>query len=58
VLSMCCLADAAQILSVGAGHQHMQVYAIQSGVFIVVSLAVGVVCVLLIFSSRVQRTVI
>jgi len=51
------LADAAQILPIGAGHHHLQVYAIQSGVFIVVFLAVGLFTVFLIFSSHNQRII-
>jgi len=40
------------------GHHHLQVYALQLGVFIIIFLAVGVFTVLLIFSCHNQRTVI
>jgi len=40
------------------GHQHLQVDAIQSGVFIIILHAVGVFTVFLIFNSHNQRTVL
>jgi len=57
-LSICCLAVAAWILPVGAWSPALQVYAMQSGVFIIIFRAVGVFTVFLIFSSHNQGIIV
>jgi len=53
-LSICCLAVQLGFCPLELGHQHFQVYAIQSGVFVIIFRAVGVFTVFLIFSSHNQ----